>query len=233
MKTNIVIEAKEKDGVYRLGAAPEIKEPECVRFRGAVYAPGDFMENRKELLDPKKCHLVVDFEEGRLELVIDEKNHYRDVITGELKESKILEKFGINKEKFYSDKELAKFFRVHDYYFVNRDEHAKIVKELMKFKASVDVAIENNKDLRGNARVLYEKAVESNIPERFTMKSPLFEGIAAEEFTVHICAEADTQGVKFFLESTELFSRMEELKDLVLRKEIERFQDFGCAILKK
>lgn len=229
----INITTTDKELVIRDGKALELHEPQKINFTGVLFAPADFMENRRKLLDATKAHLIVDEKAGKIFFTIDEKNFYKDIFSGELRESSVITLFGINKEKFYGDKEMAKFFRKTEYYFSNGDVHKKIVSELMKFKAKVDVQIEKNADNRGNVKNLYERAVESNIPESFVMKAPLFDGYDPIEFTVLIGAEADTTGVKFFLESPELFKLEEEEKRSLINNEVARFKEFGCAILYK
>jgi hypothetical protein len=217
----------------REGQALPLKDPERIIFSGHLFTPGDFMENRRKLLDNENCHLRIDTNAGQVEFYMEEKSAFRNVITGTLKKSSVIALFGINIEKYYGDKELAKFFRRTEYYFTDSDIHKKIVKELMSFKAKVDVQIEKSQDNRGNTKQLYERLVESNIPESFVMKAPLFDGYEPIEFTVLISAEADTTGVKFYLESPELFKLEEEEKRRLIDKEVERFTDFGCAILSK
>jgi hypothetical protein len=193
------------------------------------------MENRfaYSLIDPKNCNLVADVKEGKLCFTVNDKDHYSDSYKGELKRAAILSEFGINEEKFKGDKELAKFFRKMEFYFVDSAANKHIVDKLMKFKAKVEAKIEKEKDLKGNFRLLYENTVETEIPDSFVMKAPLFEGYEPIEFTVLIGAEADTQGVKFFLESNELFKLEEEEKRRLIGIEVERFKKFGCAILHK
>jgi hypothetical protein len=229
----ISIQTTEKEIIVREGHALPLHEPEKIEFLGVLFAPADFMENRTKQIDPKNCHLIVDEKSGAIEFFIDEKNFFRDIIKGQLRKSSIISLFGINEAKYYGDKELAKFFRKAEYYFVNSDEHKKIVSELMKFKAKVDSVIEKEQDNRGNIKNIYERTVQSNIPESFVMKAPLFDGYPSIEFTVLIGAEADTTGVKFFLESPELFKIEEEEKRKLIRKEVDRFKKFGCAILYK
>lgn len=229
----INITTTEKELIIREGEALPLQEPEQINFSGVLFSPADFMENRKHLLNNDNCHVIIDEKAGSLLFIIDEKNHYRDSISGALRKSSVIALFGINEAKFYSDKELAKFFRKAEYYFVDSDVHKKIVAELMKFKARIDKVIENNQDNRGNIKLQFEQTVESNIPESFVMKAPLFDGYEPIEFTVLIGAEADTTGVKFFLESPELFKIEEEEKRKLIQKEVDRFKDFGCAILYK
>jgi hypothetical protein len=234
MKENINITTTEKELVIREGKALELREPEKINFTGLLFAPGDFMENRKSLLKADKSNLVINEKAGEIVFTTDDKNYYKDVFTGSLKKSSIIAEFGINDEKkFYTDKEMAKFFRKTEYYFSEVTEHKKIVAELMKFKASVDAEIVNISDNRGNVKQVYERMVKSNIPESFKMKAPIFEGYDPIEFKVLICAEADVTGVQFYLESPQLFKLEEVEKRKLIQVEEDRFKAFGCAILKK
>jgi hypothetical protein len=235
-KINVHMVPGTNEVIIREGKAPEFKYPEKINVSGVLFSPADYMENKLgfKLLNPSECHLIIDIKLGELVFHVNAKDpHSADVLTGKLKRASVLSLFGINEEKFYADKELAKFFRKAEYYFSDSVVHKKVVDELMKFKAKIDVQLENMKDNRGNVKQLYERVVESNIPEKFVMKAPLFEGYEPIEFTVLIGAEADTTGVQFFLESPELFKLEEEEKRRLIGIEVERFKKFGCAILHK
>jgi hypothetical protein len=219
--------------IIREGQAKPIKDPEKINFTGHLFAPADFMENRKTLLKKDDCHLIVDNAAGSLSFLIDERCPHRHILNGVLKKANVISLFGINGEKFYSDKELAKFLRNNIFYFCDAAVHAKIIKSLMNFGAKITTVIENNSNNRGNVKQLFEQAVKSDVPESFNMKAPIFEGYPDLVFEVLIGAEADSAGVRFFLESPTLFKLEEEFKRQLLGVEVKRFEEFGCAILNK
>jgi hypothetical protein len=230
----IVIQVAEgvSELVLREGEALDQKEPKHIDFVGVLLAPADYMENRLKQLAPENCHLLINRNAGEITFIMDEKNPYRDCIKGTLKKSAIIDIFGINKEKFYSDKELAKFFRKSEFYFSDTAKHSEIIKALMNFSAKVTTVIEKNADNRGNVKQLLDKSVEQTIPESFTMKCPIFEGYPDLEFEVLIGAEATSSDVKFYLESPSLFKLEEEYKRELIQKEVDRFTKvFNCPIL--
>lgn len=231
-KYNINLPEGTRELIIRHGDAKEPeKEPQKISVSGVLHAPSSFLKSRRDQLDPKKCFVKVDVNKGTLEFFIDAKSPFSDYIKGSLTKSKVIEEFGINGVKTYFDKDLAKFFRKTAYYFVDKSENEAAIKALMNFSATVNTIIENNQDNRGNVKKILEKSVNSQVPERFYMKAPIFEGFETLEFEVLIGAEASSDSVKFFLESPELFTLEESFKRQLLDKEVERFEEFGCAIL--
>lgn len=227
----ISIVSNEKEIIIREGKALPLQEPTPVTVAGVLHAPGAFLSVRKELLNKDNCHLLVDINTGAIVFIMNEKDHYKDFIKGALHPCETIKKFGINEEKFYSDKELAKFIRKNIYYFASPETHAALVKSLMKFEATVTTVIENSNDNRGNVKQLLDKKVSSDIPESFVIKCPIFEGYEPLEFRVLIGAEASSSGVRFFLESPELYKLQEEYKRELIEKEVALFREFGCAIM--
>lgn len=231
-KLNITASDKVQEIVIREGEALPLKEPRRVIVNGVLHAPSSFMQNRKELLAVTRSHLIVCEKQGTLKFVTLEDDAYGNEISGSLKPAGIIEEFGINDtRKFYADKELAKFFRKMEYFFQDKAEHKKIIASLMAFQAKITTAIENTKDTKGNAKSVFEKTVEKEVPDSFVMTAPIFEGYPAITFNVDICAEATSQSVSFYLESAELFMLEEEYKKKLLEEEVQKFRDFGCAIM--
>jgi hypothetical protein len=219
--------------IIRTGGIVEKIKPLPVKFSGVLSAPGDFLTNRKAALKVDNCRLEIDFNKAHLTFYSDERSNERDVIEGNLTKAKIIETFGINAEVSYTDKALAKFLRQHAFYFPDQTSLQKLIDSLMKFEAKVTAVFENKQDLKGNAKVLYERTVEQSIPEEINVKLAVFEGYPEEIIKLSIGAEATSSGVEFFFESPELCVLEEKLKRSILAEEIKKFSDFGCAILNK
>lgn len=222
-----------KEVIIRTGGIVEQPKPIPVKFSGVLSAPGDFLTNRSSLLDKMKCRLEVDFNKAHLIFLSNEKSDERDSIEGVMVPAEIIKMFGINLPKTYSDKELAKFLRQYAFYFPDQGDLAKLIDSLMKFEAKVTAVFQNVQDLKGNAKVMYEKTVENSIPDTISIKLKIFEGYPEEVIKVTIGAEATSSGVSFFFESAELNVLQEKLKREILSSEIKKFEDFGCAILYK
>lgn len=227
----ISIVSNEKEITIREGHALPLLEPTPVTIAGVLHAPGAFLSVRKDLLNKENCHLLVDINTGAIVFIMDEKNPYKDYIKGVLHPCKTIANFGINMDKFYSDKDLAKFIRKNSYYFASQEANASLVKALMKFEATVTTVINNTSDGRGNVKQILDQKVGIEIPESFIIKCSIFEGYETLEFPVLIGAEASSTGVRFFLESPELYKLQEEYKRELIEKEVDLFRKFGCAIM--
>ena len=84
--------------------------------------------------------------------------------------------FEINKGKKYSTFQLADFIKMNRHLFESKSVAMELVSTLKNIKASVNRAIEANKDDRGNKRALIDQVVQSNIPESFNIELPIFKG---------------------------------------------------------
>lgn len=231
LQENFTIENGVKEVIIRRGETIDPKDPIALKVDGLLRNPFQYLDARRHLLDKDKCHLIVNNHEGSLKFVIDERDTFRNVIGGKLTASRALDQFYINGTKFWSDKELAKFFRRTKIYFADPAINANIIASLMKFEAKVNAVIEKNADMRGNMKTLFERTVESNVPESFIINVPVFEGYPATKFEVFIGAEANSSEVKFFLESPVLYEIIEKEKDAILNDNIQHFENFRCAIL--
>jgi hypothetical protein len=196
-----------------------------------MVSPLEYLTSRRHLLNKDTCHLIVNKAEGKIAFVVEERDTFRNIITGKLKKSRVLDSFDINGTSLYGDKELAKFFRRTRFYFADPSVNDKIVAALMNFKAKVDAEIEKKADTKGNMKYLYERTVESNVPDTFILNVPIFEGYSPVKIEVVIGAEANSSEVKFYLESAILFELEEKEKEFILEDNIRHFREFGCAIL--
>lgn len=215
------------------GKAEPEEHPISIDFSGILSAPGDFLTNRKGELDPSQCRLEVDFHDSTLVFFSNEKSKYRDRVSGKLKKSRALETFSINGPGKWDDKKLAKLLRTTAFYFPDQEALKKLHDALMKFEAKVQMKFENSKDLKGNAKVVYEKTVELEIPNTINIKLPIFEGYEEKVIKIEVGAEATSSGVDFFLESQELSKLEEEFKRQIIEAEITKFKEFNCAVLQK
>jgi len=182
------------DGVKTLeilqGDATPRKEPIKVNIEGLITAPLDYLNKRKDVIEPLKSHLIVNTSDGKIILVVNEKDHYQDTISGKLKMNPDFEKFGINTGKSRDTFELADFIKMNRYFFSDKNVAMKLVSELKNFKAKVDKEIEMSDNDRGNTRLLQNQVVESNIPEAFDVVVPIFKGQPDQKIKVEINIDA-------------------------------------------
>lgn len=238
MENNIKV-VVEKDGnevTIRTGAAAPINEPVSMNFTGFLYSPGDYMENKKlsTLIDPKDCRLEVDYENMSVTFLVNARDKFRDQISGKLIPSKIIKDLGVNVEKrYYGDKELAKLLRRNAMYFGDQSAGNSLIMRLNIFEAKITTIIENKDDLKGNTKKLIEKSIENELPDFFVLNLPVFEGADPQPIKVHLLADTSGSGVMFYLDSPELYILEQTESKKLIEIEIKRFEEFGCAIIRK
>jgi hypothetical protein len=121
-----------------------------------------------------------------LNLYYSVRRRFPDTIKGVLKLHPDLKKFDINGGKTYSTFELADFIKMNRHYFENKEYAMKLVSELRGFEGKVNKDIEAKADTRGNAKMLINQVVESNIPSEFILVLPVFLGQEKVRLTVEI-----------------------------------------------
>ena len=167
------------------GEALPRKEPRRVLIDGLLSAPYEFLEKRKP--DPNSTHVIVDKARGGIELFVNEKSHYSDVIKGSLETDPAFDSFGINSTcRVYTTFELADFIKMNRSYFANKSDAIQLVSELKSFKAKVDKEIENSDDNRCMVKFLRSQVVESNIPNSFDLNMRIFKGQEPVRFSVEV-----------------------------------------------
>jgi hypothetical protein len=221
-KLNVSVNGETKVLEVLQGEALPRKEPQRVVVKGLVNAPFEFLLKRTP--DPKTSHLIVDVAKGKLELIVDEKSPYSDIISGELELNPDYEKFGINQScKTYDTFELADFIKLNRYFFSDKDVAMKLVSVLKNFKAKVDKQIEQSSNDRGNTRLLHNQVVESNIPEAFDIVVPIFKGQAEQKFRVEI--NIDARNFACTLISPDANDLINEMRAKVVNEQVEKIKE--------
>lgn len=177
--------------VIREGAALPLKEPLIASLSGVLDSPLRWLEKRIDTIDQKACSLTVDRDKLRLELDIDETNHYGPVVTGSLQWHPMFLKFGINGGKYITHFEMAQLIKMNRTAFENHSVAMNLVTVLQNFKAKVNREIEKADNNRGDKRELLEQVVESNLPEKFNLHMPVFKGTQKRTFEVEVYIKAD------------------------------------------
>lgn len=228
-KNETIAEMLEK-GIVELtiieGKAPEKFNPSPVLIQGAIDSPARFIDKRKEEIDFKKSHVIVERSTKTIKLVIDEQSTVdKYTIVGEFTIAKDFKKLAINELESYSPEELANRLKFMRSIFPKRAEHAKIVATLRSLKAKINQEIEDADDKRGNVNKIFKQTVESNLPETFTVELPLFEGEEPKKFELAVMLETDSsQGIVCFLESVEAAEQMDELVNIRFDEEIKKIE---------
>lgn len=143
---NITVENGIKTLEVLTGAALEPKEPQQVVIFGTLDAPLKWLEKRITEIEQKKAFVAVDREEMSIQLVIDENNHYRTEIKGQLQLHPVFLKFGINQGQYRTPIEMSEFIKMNRSYFDNKQAAMELVSLLRNFRAKVNKDVEAEVD---------------------------------------------------------------------------------------
>jgi hypothetical protein len=174
--------------------------------------------------------VIVDIENGVIQLAINPSNKYTPSITGQLVLSKEIEQFKINTNKKYDRNDLLKLVRFNAYQIENSK---RLIEELQKLNIKASIESKNVKDSRGNVDKSLLKTIVSEIPESFVINIPIFKGQPSLKFRVDIIMETTDASVEFWLESTELHALIAETKATIIANEIAKIDAYNILIIYK
>ena len=210
-------QAGQLDVVIREGEALPLHEPVKVNIVGVLNSPARWLEKRQELQQiTNKCHVTVDREGLKILLQINENAHYGTRIEGRLMLTETFKKFHINDGHSFTLKDLATLFKMNRSFFESKQIAMELVTLLQNFKGKVNKDLEASTDNRGNKKVDFVQAVESNLPEAFTLHLPIFKGLEAEDVECEVYVDPDDW-------SCQLISP--DANDIVERYRDEAFQE--------
>ena len=180
------------DVIIREGQALPLHEPVKVKIDGIIDSPARWLETRPELQQiTNKCHVLVNRDKLCIALQINENAHYGTHITGKMELSEAFKKFHINDGYSFTLVDLAKLFKMNRSFFESKQIAMELVTLLQNFKGKVNKDLESSTDNRGNKKVDFVQAVESNLPEAFTLHLPLFKGMEPEDFKCEVYVDPD------------------------------------------
>lgn len=210
--------------VIREGKAMEIHEPVKVAILGTLDAPARWLETRMRLnlVNQGTNHVLVDRESLSIKLKCNENNHYGSVIAGSLDVSPEFKKFGINGGVYITNFEMAELFKMNRTCFENKQTAMKLVTELQNFKAKVDKDIEKMDNNRGDRRLLINQVVQSNLPEHFNLRIPIFKGTPKQ--TIDVEVYINPSDFTCTLVSPEANDLLDELRDNEMDAVLERIK---------
>lgn len=224
------------------GKVLDPKPPVKIVIAGHITAPAEFLTKRfrdrldshpgpnnghiLQKVDLKSAVIVVDEAAMTISLLLDPENVYGTEITGKLEFTDLLEKFGINEETQYSRTEITKLLRFSRLLFRDAEEHEKVLAAFTKFDMKAFIEASQEEDQRGNSATTRKKRVETNLPNAFVLRLPIFKGQDPEEFSVDICLETVNSMVTFWFESVQLDELIEQRKIEIFQEQLQEFQDF-------
>ncbi|TGE29760.1 hypothetical protein [Hymenobacter metallicola] len=219
--------------IVHVQGAPE-REPKALTYTGRIDAPSSFLKPKEGNYDPKRATATIDTDAGSITLVLDEKEHATDTITGKLEPETSLVDLGVNSAtKKYDSKDLAKVVKRLGHLFPNREEHVTLMARLNNFSARVTKFTEDNLATSGNAKKSLETVVDGFDPISFKLQAPVFKGGEKQIIRVDVGVDASSNNVLLFLDSQDLYDLDASLRQELLKKEAEYFTSLGVAVLYK
>ena len=216
------------------GEAPaqlDQQAPVKIDIKGVIYAPLNFLDKRVKDIDQHKAHILVCRDKLQILLVINEDDAYtRGRVLGELSYSEIFLKLGINDCKAWIPEQLGQFLKLNRSFFVNREENMKVVAALKSFSAKVNQDVQRETNEKGDRTFKFKQAVDSNIPEKFKLKIPIFSGGDSVEIEVETYAAIDGTDVSIHLQSAGANDVVEDTKATVISDTIEKIRSVAPEI---
>ena len=220
------------DVVIREGEALELHEPEKVQITGIIDSPARWLEARQELQKiTNKCHVVVNRDGLGICLNINENAYYGTVVKGRLMLSEPFKKFHINDGHTFTLQKLAKLFKMNRSFFETRQKAMELVTLLQNFRGKVNKDLEASNDNRGNKKVDFVQAVESNLPEAFTLHLPIFKGLEFVDVACEVYVDPDDWSCQLI--SPDANDLIEKYRDEEIGKVLERIEKAmpGVAVI--
>ena len=210
--------------IMREGEALPLHEPVKVEISGVLDSPARWLEKRPELQQiTNKCHVRVDREMLLIVLQINENAYYGTKIKGTLSLTDAFRKFHINDGHSFTLVELAKLFKMNRSFFETKQKAMELVTTLQNFKGKVNKDLEASNDNRGNKKVDFVQAVESNLPEAFTLHLPIFKGLEAEDVVCEVYVDPDDWSCQLI--SPDANDIVERYRDEEINKVLDRIEE--------
>ena len=228
--------------IIREGAAPKVLDPKApvkINLQGVIGSPVEFLTQRSKESDQfneKRAHVVVEREKVKVTLVFNENDEYtRGQVEGELSYHPKFLEFGINSGKGWTPNKLGEFFKMNRAFFPDREKNMELVSLLKSFEATVNSSIERERKENGSIKDNYSAVVQSNLPDTFTVKLPIFKGTQPEDLEVEIYASVDGRDVTLSLVSPSAVQILEEQRDKVIDEQVAAIRALcpGIVIIEK
>ena len=228
--------------IIREGAAQKVLDPKApvkINLQGVIGSPVEFLTQRSKESDQfneKRAHVVVEREKVKVTLVFNENDEYtRGQVEGELSYHPKFLEFGINSGKGWTPNKLGEFFKMNRAFFPDREKNMELVSLLKSFEATVNSSIERERKENGSIKDNYSAVVQSNLPDTFTVKLPIFKGTQPEDLEVEIYASVDGRDVTLSLVSPSAVQILEEQRDKVIDEQVAAIRALcpGIVIIEK
>ena len=206
--------------------------PVKVNISGTIDAPLRWLEKRVGDIDQHKAFIIVNRDKMTVCLRFNETDAYNEgKVLGNMQFSEIFQKLGINAGKQWQPEALGQFLKLNRVYFPNREENMIVVNALKTFNAKVNQDVQRETKENGNRAMVFRQAVDSNIPESFKMRLPIFSGGNPVEIDVETYADIDGTDVTVALQSAGAVDATEDVKLNEINNVLEQIREIAPEIV--
>ena len=236
MQINLAPGMSTAEVVIREGEAIKQLDPKAPIKTEIVGTIGTILEYLKKRVDAgqfkqTECFITVDRESVKMTLTINESDAYnRGTVVSKLQFNPQFVKFGINTDKVWTPAELGLFFKMNRTFFPDRKDNMELVSRLMNFNGTVNATIDRDLKMNGSRTDNFAQVVNSNLPESFTLRIPIFKGLSPETLEVETFAQIDGRDVHFVLMSPGAQATLEDIRDKVLDEELAEIREIAPEI---
>jgi len=233
---NLTETNKEVEVIIREGAAMKLIEPKPpikTSITGVLNAPLEYLTKRLGTgqFTQERAHIIVNREDITINLIFNEDNEYeRGTVLGKLLLHPKFIEFGINTGQTWTPTDLGMFFKMNRAFFPDISINMKLVSDLMNFTASINNKIERRLKESGDRSDVFVQEVNSNLPERFILKLPIFKGMPTELLEVETFAKIDGRNVFFTLLSPSAAQTLEDIKDNAINEQLGQIKEIAQQI---
>lgn len=212
-----------------------VLEPEKLSISGNITAPFAFLEKRWNAedgqLDHSRTHVIVNRDDLLVKLITNENDKRNSQsVTGQILLSRQYRDFGINQGKLWEPFDLGKLFQMNRTYFRTKEEAMTLVALFKRFTAKISTAIEREEKNNGSVTDNYSKVVESNLPEAFEIRIPIYKGAPAETVKIEVIAHVNGKHAVLELISPDAQAIVEECRDRLIDAELEKICELAPEI---
>lgn len=184
----------------REGDALKLANPQNQTLEGSISAVKEFIEkNYRETTAEGFVYpgiISIDKDNARI-LFIDKPQEAfgRTNVIGTLIANRRLEQFGINKDRWFDQKGIAKLIRNNAVLFKTPEIVRSLIKQLDEMTLVVESSLTDNNDKRGNVEQNYKRVIKDKkglLPEFIELHTPLFEEQSPIDLKLEI--EVEVQG---------------------------------------
>ena len=195
-KVNITLQTTEgnvPEVIIRHGEAPEVKYPKPINLVVTMPSINEWVKARTFKSTPQENTGVIIFcknpEKASLEFYDNPNDKDATILTSRLKLNPDMLAFGINKDKYFSQKDLEKHIRKYAHCFIDEATVLDLIKRLQTFEVSYNQSYQKADDRQGNKGDSYKEAIKfssGELPKTLNLKMPLYENTESVEFAVEI-----------------------------------------------